>query len=72
MYWKKFTLTNGNVIQHVRFSVYIFAGRKAGKTLEFIDEMRLVIIPMFLRKITPMNHLMGFNFQDRLLETHDF
>ena len=71
MYWKKFTSTNWDVIQRVCFSLYIFAGRKAGKTLEFIDEMRLVVISMFSRKIAPMNQLMAFDFQDCLLKAHD-
>lgn len=72
MYCKKFTLTDRNIIQRVRFSIDIFVRCEAGKAPEFMDEMRLVVIAMFLRKIAPMNNSVVFNFQDRLLKAHDF
>ena len=72
MYWKKFTLTDRDVIQRVCLPIQIFIRGEPGEEFEVVDKMRLIVIAAFQRNLTPANRMAAFNGVNRFLKSHNF
>ena len=71
MYWKKFTLIHWNVIQSGRLPFDVLVGGEPGKSLEVVDEVRLIVKAAVHGDSAPLNGLILFYCLDRFLKTGD-
>ena len=57
MYWKKFTLIHRNIIQSGRLPFDVLVGGEPGKSLEVVDEVRLIVKAAVHGDSAPLNGL---------------